>query len=49
VERLYADVGAVEAPLEQAPEVLDAVGMNLALDVALGVIDRLMGEVTGQP
>ena len=39
VERLDADVGALDGPLEQRPEVLDSVGVNLAIDVLLGVVN----------
>ena len=38
VERLDADVGAVQTALEQAPEVLDAVRVYAPVDV-LGVVD----------
>jgi len=36
VERLDAHVGAAQGPLEEAPEVLDAVGVDVLADVLLG-------------
>lgn len=42
MERRNAYVGAVEAPLEQAPEVLNPVDVDLAVDVLDGMIDGLM-------
>lgn len=49
VERLDGDVGAVQAPLEQRPAVLDAGDVDLAVDVPLGVVDDLVVVVAGQP
>jgi hypothetical protein len=42
VERLDADVRAIDAALEQAPEVLQPVRVDLAFGVALRVVDDLM-------
>lgn len=39
VERLDGDVGTVQAALEEGPEVLDAVRVDLAIDVDGGVVD----------
>jgi hypothetical protein len=39
MERLYADVGSLDRALEERPEVLHAVGVDLPLDVLLGVVD----------
>ena len=39
MEGFDADVGSVDAALEAGPEVLDSVGVNIAIDVLLGVID----------
>ena len=39
VERLNTDVGSLERSLEQAPEILDAVGVHLTLNVLLGMVD----------
>ncbi len=46
MERPNADVRAVETSLEQAPEVLDAVGVNLPVHVLDGVVDGAMVEVS---
>lgn len=45
MERLDADVRPVDGPLQQAPEVLQAVGVDLAPDVGLGMVDGLMEVV----
>jgi hypothetical protein len=45
VEGLNADVSALEGPLEQAPEVLDPVGVNVALNVADRVVNDLVNVV----
>jgi hypothetical protein len=44
VKRLYADVGAVQLPLHQTPEVFHAVSVDIAIRVFDGVIDDLMFE-----
>ena len=44
MERLDADVGAVQPALEQTPEVLDPVRVNLPVDVLLSMVNRLMRE-----
>lgn len=40
MERLDADAGAAERPLDETPEVLDPVGVDLAAQVGLGVVDN---------
>lgn len=45
VEGLNTDVGALDSPFQEAPEVLNAVGVNHAPDVFLGVVDNLMSVV----
>src|SRR6266852_1303963 len=45
MERLDADVCAFQAALEQRPEILDPVRMDVALDVLLGVIHKLMDVI----
>lgn len=42
MERFDADIGALDGPLEQAPEVLQSVCVDLALGVPLGVVDDLV-------
>jgi hypothetical protein len=49
VERLDADIGAVDGTLEQAPEVLQAIRVNNAIDVLLSMVDNLVNVVTPQP
>src|SRR5579872_6730739 len=44
----HADVGSLQAALQQTPEILHSVGVNLSIDVRDGVIDHLMGEIFGQ-
>lgn len=41
MERFDVSVGAFERPLKQRPKVFEAVGMNVAVNVALHVIDNL--------
>jgi hypothetical protein len=48
VERLNANVGASETPLQETPEVLQPVGMNLPINVRLGVIDDLVRKLLTQ-
>jgi hypothetical protein len=49
VIRLHADVGSRKAALQQRPEVLKAVGMNLAVYVHNCMVNHLMRVVTGKP
>jgi hypothetical protein len=42
MEWSHADVGSAQTAFEQAPEVLHAVDVNLAVDVLSGMIDGLM-------
>jgi len=50
VERVNADVGPFDRPLEQRPEVFEAIGVDLPAHIFSRVIDRLMlvklGEVS---
>jgi hypothetical protein len=48
VERLHADVGAVQAAFEQAPEILDCIGVDIAVYVFDGMIDDCVIIVLGQ-
>jgi hypothetical protein len=45
MERLHGNVGSLNAPLQQAPEVLQPVGVDVALGVALSVVNHLMDEL----
>ena len=49
MERFDADVGTVDGSFQETPEVLQAVGMNPALGVALGVVDHLVLVVLAEP
>src|ERR1700730_13438356 len=40
VERLHADVGAVQTALEQAPEVFHGVGVDVPIDILNGVVNH---------
>lgn len=42
VEGFDANIGAAQSALEQAPEVLQPIGMDLAANVGLGVVDELV-------
>jgi hypothetical protein len=42
VEWLHAHVGALERPLEQTPEVLQPIGVNLVVHVGDGVVNHFM-------
>src|SRR6185437_11053838 len=44
VERLDRNVGSAQRPLEQAPVVLKAVGVDPAIHISLQVVDHLMHE-----
>src|SRR4051794_10464016 len=44
MERFNRNVGALNATLQQAPEVLQPVGVDLPLGVAFGVVNDLMDE-----
>jgi hypothetical protein len=49
VERLDADVGAMQPAFKEAPEILGSVGVYLPIHICLSMIDHLMGEVIGKP
>src|ERR1035441_3477664 len=49
VERLYAHVGAVQSALQQTPEILDTVGVDIAIHVRFHVVDYVMGEIGLKP
>jgi len=49
VKRLYADVGAVQSALKQAPKVLDSVGVDVSADVFDSMIDDGVIVIVGQP
>ena len=45
VEGLNADIGAMDATLQETPEVFRSVGVNLPVNIRYGVVNHLMGEV----
>ena len=49
VEGLGANVGASETALQQGPEVLHPVGVDVATDVLFSVVDDLVGVLGSQP
>ena len=48
MKRFDANIGSVDAALQEAPEVLKAIGVDVTIDVFDGVIDDLMGIVASQ-
>ena len=48
MKRFHANVGSVNSALQQTPEVLQAVGVNLSVYVLLGMVDHLLGEICVQ-
>ena len=40
MERFHADIGSIYPPLQEAPEVLDSVGVDVSVDVGFGVVDH---------
>jgi len=48
MEQFDANVGAIDAPLQQRPEVLKSVGVDAPVDVLDGVIHNLMGVVASE-
>src|SRR5580700_11429513 len=49
MERLNRNVGTANAALEERPEVLQSVGMDVSIDVLDGVVYNLMRVIGGQP
>src|ERR1051325_4301461 len=48
MERCDRHVGATNSALQEAPEVLAAIGVNLPIDVALGVVNEAVLEISGE-
>lgn len=48
MEGLNAHVGSVDTALQEAPEILAIVRVNVAINVCFGVVNYLMGELTRQ-
>jgi len=49
IERLDTDRGAVQAEFQETPEVLDSIGVDIAVDVLDSVIDDVVIVVFGRP
>lgn len=49
VERFNADIGSLEAALQQAPEVFKSVGVNLPINVLFRMVNNLVGVVGFEP
>ena len=45
MKRLYADIGSIQTALEKAPEILDALSVYAAFDIAFHVVDDVVSEV----
>src|SRR5437879_1010529 len=45
MEGVHRDIGTTECPLEQAPKILKPVGVNMALDVHLGLVDNAVDVI----
>jgi hypothetical protein len=43
MERLHADIGTLQRPLEHCAEVLNPVGVDFAINVFLSVVDEEAG------
>src|ERR1700730_15848873 len=48
-KRLHAHIGALETPLQERPEILDAISMYVAFNVPLGMVHELMNVVFLKP
>src|SRR5438093_8623740 len=48
MERLDGNVGALQGTLQQAPEVLAAVGVDLTVNIPLSVVDDVVDVVSVQ-
>src|SRR5207302_6181258 len=49
VEGLDADVSSLQAALQETPEILKPVGVNLTIHVLNGVVNNLMLEIFAEP
>src|ERR1035438_4161181 len=49
MERLDAHVASAQATLQKAPEILDAVGVDVAIHVRFHVVDYIVGIVGLKP
>jgi hypothetical protein len=49
MERLDADVGATDRPLEQAPGMFEAIRVDVAFGIAFGMVDHVVNVLPVQP
>src|SRR5580692_10893704 len=49
MKRLYSNVGSPQRTLEERPEVLHSVDVNLAAHIALGLVNHVMHETPLHP
>lgn len=49
MERLNANVGALQSALQKRPEVFESVGMHLPVNVAFRVVNHIVSVVTDKP
>ena len=49
MERFDRNVGAIDAALQKAPEILQSVGVNIPVDILDGVIDDLVRVSAAKP
>ena len=49
MKRLDCDVGSFQSPLQQLPEILDPVGVNLPIHVLLNMVHGVMHEFVLKP
>lgn len=45
---LDADIGSLQSTLQQTPEIFESVGVDLSMNISLGMIDNLMSIVSRQ-
>ena len=43
MERFNIDVSSFDGPLQDAPEVLDSVGVNMSFDIGFGMVNSFVG------
>jgi hypothetical protein len=48
VKRLNRRIRSAQSPLQQTPEVIEPLSMNLPIDVFLGVVDNLMDKLLAE-
>ena len=49
MERLDTDIGSVDAAVQETPEVLKAISVNLSVNVFLSMVGNFVGIILSQP